>query len=64
MGLFKSFFPCLAGTLDASLGDHYGPPVGAFWSLSEQAALDKALYHACFRPRGASFVVQSERTEH
>jgi hypothetical protein len=66
MGLFKSFFPGLAGNLDASLGDRYAPPVGAFWPLSdpEQVALDKALYDAGFRPRSASFDVQSERTEH
>ena len=36
MGLFKSFFPGLAGNLDASLGDQYAPPVGAYWPLGER----------------------------
>ncbi len=44
MGLFKSFFPGLAGSLDASLGDQYAPHVSAYWPLSdpEQVERDKA----------------------
>jgi hypothetical protein len=66
MGLFKSFFPGLAGTLDASLGDQYAPPAGGFWPLSdpEQVALDKALYDAGFRPRSAHLDGERENTGH
>jgi hypothetical protein len=66
MGLFKSFFPGLAGNLDASLGDQYAPPLGAFWPLSdpEQVALDKALYDAGFKPRSASFDDQERTREY
>lgn len=63
MGLFKSFFPGLAGNLDASLGDQYAPPVRAYWPLSDpgQVERDKARYDAGFKPHSASFDNPGER---
>ena len=62
MGLFKSFFPGLAGNLDASLGDQYAPSRRRLLAIERPGATRATRPDMTrFKPHSASFDVQGER---
>jgi hypothetical protein len=62
MGLLKSFFPGMAGTRDANLGNDYNPPVDTPpFSDPKEVAADRKAYTDAYESRKAHHDAVRER---